>query len=296
LQRAADEFKYNLALRDRLYAGDTTLTEDEKTKAETAGQIFRDTVGQIRDNHRYWRQSLEQDPKYAEVYAQLDKWREESAESLQKQGLTEYVGDRAYQAYISLMYETTGLEDQFGKFDYDEYDRRKSEWLSTWGYDMWEYCQKRLATGKQEPPVVAELRKARQVLKPYWALQEKITQRLQGKYPQTAEEKQKMVRAEVTNRLNKISAGIGDLYASDPDMLGSVWRTKGGKIWKGIIAKVRAQVDKDLMLIDTAIQRVRDQIRRDNPDVDFYLRLFYDRKPLDEEEIPLRIPLALQGL
>lgn len=284
LQRAADEFKYNLSLRDRLNAGDTTLTQDEIIKAQTAGQVFRDKVGQIRDNHRYWRESIQSDPKYAEIYAQLDKWREEGAESLERQGLTEYVGDRAYQAYISLMYETEGLEDQYGNFDYDEYDRRKSEWLSTWGSDMWDYCQKRLAGSKDEPAIVSELRKARKVLKPYWEMQDQITERLKGRYPQTAEEKQKMVRTELTNRLNTISAGIGDLYAQDPEMTGSIWRTRGGKIWKGIIAKVRAQVNSDVMVLDTAVQRARDQLRRDNPDIDFYLRLFYDRQPLDEKQ------------
>ncbi len=95
LERTADEFKYNLALRDRLNAGDTTLTDDERIKAQTAGQIFRDKVGQIRDNHRYWRESIQSDPKYADIYAQLDEWREEGAESLERRGLTEYVGDRA---------------------------------------------------------------------------------------------------------------------------------------------------------------------------------------------------------
>ncbi len=284
LERTADEFKYNLALRDRLNAGDTTLTDDERIKAQTAGQIFRDKVGQIRDNHRYWRESIQSDPKYADIYAQLDEWREEGAESLERRGLTEYVGDRAYQAYISLMYETEGLEDQYGNFDYDEYDRRKSEWLSTWGSDMWDYCQKRLSAGKDEPAIVSELRKARKVLKPYWEMQDQINEKLKGKYPQTAEEKQKMVRIEVSNRLDKISEGIGGLYAQDPEMTGSIWRTKGGKIWRGIIAKVRAQVNSDVMVLDTAVQRARDQMRRDNPDVDFYLRLCYDRQPLGEEK------------
>jgi len=284
LQRASDEFKYNISLRDRLNAGDTTLTADEQNKAQTAGQIFRDTVGQVRDNHRYWREAIQGDTKYKEVYDQLDKWKEEGADSLEKQGITEYVGDRAYQAYISLMYEGTGLEDQFGKFDYDEYDRRKTEWLSTWGTDMWDYCQKRLSAGKEEPAIVSELRKARQTLKPYWEMQDKITQKLQGKYPQSDEEKQVMMRNELTNRINKISTGMGDLYAKDPEMLGSIWRTTGGKMWKGIIAKIRAQVGSDIMVLDTAVQKARDQMRHDNPDIDFYLRLFYDRKALDETE------------
>ena len=82
--------------------------------------------------------------------------------------------DVAYNEYIATLITAPDLEDEWGEFRYDLYRQRKDNFRIKWGDKVISDIEGMLR--KDEPPLMTELRQAREVLRPYWDIRTQLLQ------------------------------------------------------------------------------------------------------------------------
>ncbi|KKN64754.1 hypothetical protein LCGC14_0488860 [marine sediment metagenome] len=85
--------------------------------------------------------------------------------------------DVARREYYQLMY-TPDMYDQFGNYRFDEADRREQLFVQQYGKEMLDYVEEYMGAKWDEPPALQALKSARDVLKPYWAVEEQVWSQL----------------------------------------------------------------------------------------------------------------------
>lgn len=87
--------------------------------------------------------------------------------------------DVALNEYFNDLFGDKTLETPQG-FDYDEYNRRKEQWITKWGDAIYQRVREHLE--RDAPAMVKELYRAREILRPYWEIRRELVRRagLQG--------------------------------------------------------------------------------------------------------------------
>ena len=102
---------------------------------------------------------IDSNPEYAEVISKLNE-----PKDINKK----FIGDIAYDMLSEARYSGK-FEDEYGIFNYEGYEEYRDELARTYGEDVMEYVDERIAEGRKElPPLAQEYYKAQEVLKPYW--------------------------------------------------------------------------------------------------------------------------------
>jgi hypothetical protein len=152
---------------------DTFNTDYEKTLwdaqgAVDAGQIsladFKDRVSTAASNRAALQEQLKSDQRYADV---VSKWTNPKSRP-------DYAGDIAYDEYVSIMYGSTDLQDQYGVYNYNLRQQREDAFKTRWGSEIYQYVQDRLREGRDEPPLMAQYRTAQVLTRPYWEVKENL--------------------------------------------------------------------------------------------------------------------------
>lgn len=175
--------------------------------------------------------------RYPEVMERFEEAREKPKQ---------FVFDKAYDEYVSLIYDPR-LEDEYGNPAYDEINRRKQLIRQKYGEAVWAKVQEYLMLGRGEPPVVLELRQARELLRPYW----EIRDTLYNRYPQ----------------LKRLRDEIDRLKASgDPQDY--------------LRAQYISKMSPQLRQVERMIEQLQLRWRVRNPEGNRLLQKFYGRAPL----------------
>ena len=274
------EYETNMILKKKLQQqkdeGVITMSEEDIKKAQRAGLNFRDRLKTISAVAWEQRKALEKTPRFETVYEMLDEWKLEPKDNQPLQ-------DAAYDAYVNLIYDTAGLEDEFGNPLWTEIRRREDEFVQTWGPVNYEYVQARLADSRDEPQILRELRKAKDVLRPYWEIEDELL--ASGKYPRDTEEQhQWILNAMVAEGPN------GEKAATYYDWMVGIMVTDRAKYDEVrnlpyIKAVYQFAATVTTPTVTSAVGTERLAWRRRNPKGDAYLQLFYDNLPLKEEEL-----------
>lgn len=131
---------------------------------QMSGRQFRESATQAGKTLGATYDFLAGDERYAPAIKELEKGEKKEV----------YAGDVAYNEYIAMIVAAPDLEDEYGQFRYDEYRKRQDAFRAKWGEGIWNYVQQRRQQGKDEPPLMGELRQARETLQPYWNIRRQI--------------------------------------------------------------------------------------------------------------------------
>ena len=72
------------------------------------------------------------------------------------------------------------MYDQFGNFRFDEADRREQLFVQQYGQAMLDYVEEYMGAKWDEPPALQALKRARDVLQPYWDIERQVWSQLPG--------------------------------------------------------------------------------------------------------------------
>jgi len=266
---AITEYQHNMELKKRWREGDTTLTEEEIEKAKGAGRTFRGKISDIGTAVYNRRQQLRVD--FPDVYELFDQWGAEEEESSIR-------NIAAYDEYVWLMYEKGGLEDESGNPLWDEIEKREQEFILEWGRPTYEWVQRELARLREEPPLVVELRAAKEHLRPYWEVEETLL--ASGRYPKDRGEQEEWIvrdMAKSNKYASELYAAMVRAYEEDRALYD---KYRGSSYMRGLFAwadRIR------IPTVGSVLGDKREEMRRADPKMDAYLVTFYDRVPIMEQ-------------
>jgi len=128
-------------------------------------------------------------PEGQAAQALWQEWAQENDAELEAKGLKKPLEDIAYGIYNATIanagdLETVDPETGLKSFDYRERDRRVAEFKADWGDSVWQYIQARKKANKDGyPPEYFEYQDAKEVLKPYWDIEDDALAFAETKYP-----------------------------------------------------------------------------------------------------------------
>ena len=108
-------------------------------------------------------------PEYADVMKVFDKPRNVKDKT---------IGDIAYNEFMDKLFRQNEFNDQYGLFDYDAYNEFVNQFRQKYGEEVWQYIQERKAEKDSTlPPLAQEYQKAKEILRPYWEVENEIIKR-----------------------------------------------------------------------------------------------------------------------
>jgi hypothetical protein len=135
------------------------------------GSQFRETMRQAGYALGKSYEQIDSQPEYKEVMEKLNKGTAAPVE----------VKDQAYNELVSASYDDRFVDSQTGVFDFQAYRDYRKSIRSKYGEEVWNYIEQREAEARKDLPVLAqEYYKARDILEPYWAVQDEV-EKLFGK-------------------------------------------------------------------------------------------------------------------
>lgn len=154
---------------------DTSIELAAKEFRQTGdGTKFRLKIDDINKAYGGALTNIETNEKYKFVYEFYNK--ELTPEEEQKIAPK----DLARRDYYKIMY-APGIYDEFGNYNYDVAEQRKEQFRNKYGQEMVDYVDEAIGLSRiNEPPELKLLRYAKEVLKPYWGVQDYVW----AKYPQ----------------------------------------------------------------------------------------------------------------
>ncbi len=148
------------------YRKEITLASHE-FEATKNGQNFRDRVDAASNARRVAYARMETDPKYKEVYDYFNQ-------PLSPQAMANMSpNDRARREYYQTMF-SPDMYDQYGNYRFDEANAREAQFIQKYGQAALDYIDEFSASTWDEPIPLKALREARQLLEPYWGIEDKI--------------------------------------------------------------------------------------------------------------------------
>ena len=209
------------------------------------GKTFRQKITEASAELRGAQESLAGPNVFGDVIEQLDSGRVGRLDVT-----TGYLGDLYYDFYRSQVTDHPTIEDEYGNFRPEIFKQLEASFkLTTPNYETWEYIQRRKKRNRDFTPTVRDLYKARETLKPYWSLYEKVW---------------------------KKGSWQSELMASYQNLPTHAAKRR----FKEDYPKIGPLIRK----YDLA----RKHYREDNPDADAALVRFYDYNPIDMRRIPKR--------
>lgn len=124
---------------------------------------FRQAAQGAASNKGALQDALEGRPEYKEV---VDRW-------LRPKEKPDYVGDIAYDEWVSVMY-SDDMTDQYGIFNFEERNRREREFRNRWGDEIYAYVQERLREGSELPPLMREYYQMLDRTQSYWDVKRRL--------------------------------------------------------------------------------------------------------------------------
>lgn len=273
---AVSQFAAHLKLKQRLLEGDPTLTQEEIAQADNAGFYFKERVKAADKEYRDLLAARETDPKYDPVRALFDEWHEGDNEK-------EFVGDKAYDDWCSLMYGNDVLYDEFGNYLHDKADELVLQFKAKWGTKWYDYVQSLIQSRKDEPTLVRQYRDASKYLGAYWDLEKKY----QGLYSDITQDE---IRAhqdqQVLATLQAQAPSVAGVYQQMQANPAFAEKVRASSQWSAIYQYIEAVREPIRSRIPTTLTQVVDaaklQWRLDHEKGEEYLELFYDMKPLGD--------------
>jgi hypothetical protein len=128
---------------------------------------FKDEMQNAKYGYGATLEHINSNPRYAEVLKKLQAPKDISKD---------YVGDIAYSELQDASY--SGKFEQYGIFDFDKYNQFRESLRLKYGDATWNYVLNRESEGDKDlPPLAQEYEKAKETMKPYWAIQTQIETR-----------------------------------------------------------------------------------------------------------------------
>lgn len=147
--------------------------------------------------------------------------------------------DLAYREYNEIMY-APDMYDRYGEYRFDEADRRREALIQKYGLETTNYIEAMIGEGRaDEPPALQMLRLARETLRPYWDIADRIW-------------------AQFSPELRQLADQIYALEKTNPPL-----------------AKQYLRAYPQILRIRKLIAQYRKQMRMANPQMDYALRTFY---------------------
>jgi len=129
-----------------------------------SGRQFREEVSDLQRGLGLIYQYNSSNPLYLEAVDRLARSGDQPTKTF----------DVAYNEYIATIIAAPDLENEWGEFNYEEYYNRIEGFKQFWGEGIWQDVQLMLALGRDEPPLMKELRVAKEVMRPYWQIRTQI--------------------------------------------------------------------------------------------------------------------------
>ena len=149
------------------YSQDQIVTASRKFDMDGDGTSFRQKIDEIYANRRALYARRERDEKYTAVYQFFNEPLDPRvAEKMNP-------NDLARREYYQMMY-TPDMYDVYGDYRFDEADRREALFVQRYGQSALDYVEEYMGARWEEPTALQMLRQARELLKPYWDIQEAI--------------------------------------------------------------------------------------------------------------------------
>jgi len=129
------------------------------------GTTFREKVDEANAIKRAMYAQREKDP----VYKEIQEFFNEPLESTV--GINPQ--DLARREYYQIMY-SDDMYDQFGNYKFEEASRREQYFIQKYGQSTLDYIEEYMGAKWEEPRAMQMLRQAREVLQPYWEIENQI--------------------------------------------------------------------------------------------------------------------------
>lgn len=147
--------------------------------------------------------------------------------------------DLAYREYNETMY-APDMYDQYGEYRFDEADKRREAFIQKYGLEIMNYIEAMIGESRaDEPAALQSLRRAREVLRPYW----EIADRVWAQYPAS---------------LRQLADQISELERTNP-----------------ALARRYLKAYRQILRIRKTIALYRQRLKQAQPEVAQALALFY---------------------
>jgi hypothetical protein len=131
------------------------------------GKKIREDFDALMQSRRMMMESMESDPKYK---AMLTEWDDQ-----RKKGTENKPFNLAYYEYTKMLDDPKLVNPQTGEYDFKARERLEDEFVKRWGRGISDKVKEYLNIQRYgDPPVAHAIRKAREVLKPYWKVKDDI--------------------------------------------------------------------------------------------------------------------------
>jgi len=125
---------------------------------------FKDYMQDAKYGYGATLEHIDSNSRYADVIKKLGEPRDISKD---------FIGDIAYSELQDASY--SGKFEQYGIFNFDEYNQFREYLRQKYGDTVWDYVLEREAQGDKDlPPLAQEYEKAKDTLRPYWEIQDKV--------------------------------------------------------------------------------------------------------------------------
>jgi len=160
---------------------------------------------------------------------------------------------------------------------WDKFFKDREDYLNSLTSEEKEYVLRRIE--KNRTPLEKEYYKAQDVLKPYWELEETLN--LSGLPKDSTEQTKLVIRAmnKTSTRAASVYERMLELKETDPDRYEKLRSTREAQTLFGWAERIA----EDYPTVNQIIGIKREQMRRENPEMDKYLVLFYDYTPIEEQ-------------
>lgn len=123
--------------------------------------------------------------------------------------------DLARREYYNIMY-SPDMYDQYGNYNFDEAEKREQYFIQKYGQGYLDYINEYAGIKWEEPTALKELRRARETLKPYWDIEDRVWAQYPPQVRQAADQIQTMSQGDArAEKLLLFQTGYGPqiLYA-----------------------------------------------------------------------------------
>ena len=173
-------------------------------KGEISGYEFRLASQKLGAARAFALDRIDERPEYEDVMAALNQPRLEPE-------VTPQFEDTAYDVYTKLMF-SGDLEIGISEYDFEEADKRREWFITTFGRETYDYVIQRLTVDRDIPPLMQEYYKAIEVMRPYWEVKA-WAERTYGK-PQTEWQQRRLnqIISRIHKNLRRMNPQIDEAY------------------------------------------------------------------------------------
>ena len=157
------------------------------------GRQFRENMSDAGYGLGATYEHIDSQPEYEDVLKTLKEPREIK---------DKHLVDIAYSEFMSKLYTEGEFEDQFGLFQFDKYNAYIDEFRAKYGEEIYQYVLDMKAERDENlPPLAKEYQKAKEVMKPYWAIKDRVEKMFGKRFVETPKGKSLITKLRQQMRL-----------------------------------------------------------------------------------------------